>query len=165
MKKLYYNHAQVTSAVQTIIRDMALDKWSPDIIVGLSRGGLIPAVMLSHYLHCPMRTLNLSFRDANEQATSDLELAELATSQKILIVDDINDTGKTLNWIKEDWSTNFPDYDNWNTWHHTVKFAVLVNNSASEFKNVDYSAFEINKDEDPSWVVFHPWEEWWISDK
>ena len=37
----------------------------------------------------------------------------------------------------------------------------LFDNIASENEiNVDYSAEEINKVDDPSWIVF-PWEEWW----
>jgi hypothetical protein len=37
---------------------------------------------------------------------------------------------------------------------------VLVNNEASEFKRIDYSAVDINKAEEDSWIVF-PWENWW----
>jgi hypothetical protein len=38
--------------------------------------------------------------------------------------------------------------------------AVLVNNTASEYKRIDYSCVDINKAEEPSWIVF-PWEDWW----
>jgi hypothetical protein len=40
-----------------------------------------------------------------------------------------------------------------------VRFAVIVNNISSEFE-VDYYNIEINKMEDPAWIVF-PHEEWW----
>jgi hypothetical protein len=36
----------------------------------------------------------------------------------------------------------------------------MVNNTASNFKDVDYCGTEINKLETPAWVVF-PWENWW----
>ena len=45
-------------------------------------------------------------------------------------------------------------------WKRNIRFAVLINNEGSEFKNISFSAREINKTEDPSWVVF-PWECWW----
>jgi len=50
----------------------------------------------------------------------------------------------------------------WNVvWGNTVRFAVLYDNLASESElDTNYSAQEINKIEDPSWIVF-PWEEWW----
>ena len=64
----------------------------------------------------------------------------------ILIIDDINDSGKTLLKI----SKIFNEY------LFKLKFAVLVNNNSSSFK-VDYHGIEIDKKIDNSWIVF-PWE-------
>jgi hypoxanthine phosphoribosyltransferase len=77
----------------------------------------------------------------------------------ILIVDDINDSGATFNWIKNDWpSSCLPNNPEWaDVWNKNVRFAVLVNNLASPFC-VNYSSVEINKAEDPCWVDF-PWEQ------
>jgi hypothetical protein len=36
----------------------------------------------------------------------------------------------------------------------------MVNNEASDFKDVNYVGQSINKLEEPIWCVF-PWEEWW----
>jgi hypothetical protein len=42
-----------------------------------------------------------------------------------------------------------------------VRVAVLVDNEASASKlNVSYSAVDLNKAEEDSWIVF-PWEDWW----
>jgi len=189
--KLYHSDKHVRTWIHKIVRDMAQDNWRPDYIVGITRGGLVPATMLSHYLDIPMQTLNISFRDTDLGPESNLWMAEDAygyipkeertdaeieismlpvkgdTSdpkkrKKILIVDDINDSGRTLNWIKEDWPSGcLPQDTAWdNIWHNNVRFAVLVNNDASEFKNVDYAGTNINKLETPCWVVF-PWENWW----
>jgi len=38
--------------------------------------------------------------------------------------------------------------------------AVMINNEASDFTDVDYVGLNINKLEEPIWCVF-PWEEWW----
>ena len=70
--------------------------------------------------------------------------------KNILIVDDINDTGKTLCWIKDDWKAD-------DAWGNNVRTACLIDNSVSDFDILDYTALEINKHEDPTWVVF-PWE-------
>jgi hypothetical protein len=82
--------------------------------------------------------------------------------KNILIVDDINDSGRTLQWIKDDWrSSAFPNDSVWDTvWGYNVRVAVMINNTASEFKDVDYVGKEINKEETPEWCVF-PWENWW----
>ena len=44
--------------------------------------------------------------------------------KKILIVDDINDTGATLNWIREDWQEScLPESDRWFTlWGNSVRW-------------------------------------------
>ena len=181
MKKIYYTDADVRGWVHEIIRDLHEGSWRPDYIVGLTRGGLTPALMLSHYLGVPMRSLDVSLRDGDE-CTSNLSMAEDAFgwieggyqglgnnsafdytihAKRILIVDDINDSGATLAWIREDWQSScLPNHDRWeNVWHHNVRTAVLVNNTVSEF-SVDYSGTDINKLEDPVWCVF-PWEAWW----
>lgn len=179
--KLYFNDKHLKGWLHKIIRELAHDNWKPDYIVGLTRGGLIPATMLSHYLEVPMHTLNVSLRDSVMGPESNLWMAEDAfgyvpmderqadaidqsadRAKKILIVDDINDSGATLDWIKDDWQGScLPNNKAWDSiWHNSVRFAVLINNEASNFKQVDYVGKEINKLETPAWVVF-PWENWW----
>jgi hypoxanthine phosphoribosyltransferase len=112
-----------------------------------------------------MQTLKVSLRDGDENACeSNLWMAEDAYKGKqILIVDDINDSGATLNWIKEDWQSGcFPKDKRWkDVWGNNVRVAVLVDNEASKSKlKISYSAVDLNKAEEDSWIVF-PWEAWW----
>ena len=164
MKKIYYTWQDVENQAQDILRQIHLDSWRPDYVVGLTRGGLVPANLISQYLECPMETLKVSLRDDNSQPESNLWMSEDAFEQRrILIVDDINDSGATLNWIKEDWMSNsLPDNPKWQEiWGDTVRVAVLVDNEASASElNVSYSAVDLNKAEEDSWIVF-PWEDWW----
>lgn len=169
MKKVYYTNSDIKGKVLDILRQMQQDNWKPDYVVGLTRGGLVPANMISQYLNVPMNTLKVSLRDASsdDQCESNLWMAEDAfgyngSPKNILIVDDINDTGATLNWIKQDWPSGcLPDDERWSqVWNNNVRFAVLVDNQASNFHDVDYSSVEINKAEEDCWIVF-PWEQWW----
>lgn len=164
MNKLIIEQRKIKNLVSNICRQTMLFNYKPDYVVGLTRGGLIPAVMLSHYFDVPMHTLTVSFRDNDIGPESNLWMAEDAyQGKKILIVDDINDTGQTLRWIKDDWesSSGFPTSEHWNDiWHHSVQFAVLIDNEASTFKGVDFYGMEINKAENDVWVDF-PWEDWW----
>lgn len=178
MKKVYYTNADIKGKVLDILRKMQQDNWKPDYVVGLTRGGLVPANMISQYLDVPMNTLKVSLRDASsdDQCESNLWMAEDAYGyrefdpmcsgdgrKKILIVDDINDSGTTLNWIKKDWPAGcIPgDTERWDAvWNDNVRFAVLVDNQASGFHDIDYASVEINKAEEDCWIVF-PWEEWW----
>ncbi len=163
MKKVYVSWNDVQRQVQELIRQMWIDGWTPDYVVGITRGGLTPANLISQYLGRPMETLKVSLRDGSE-CESNLWMAEDAfNGKKILIVDDINDSGATLSWIKSDWPSGcFPNDDKWkDVWNKNVRVAVLYDNAVSESTlEVDYSAENINKYEDPQWIVF-PWEEWW----
>ena len=165
--------------MQELLRQMQQQQWLPDYVVGLTRGGLTPAVMISQYLNVPMHSLKVSLRDHTdcesnlwmaEEAFGAIPPEEQSTSRwdpcyrhNILIVDDINDTGATLAWIKQDWQQScWPtETEVWRSvWHHNVRFAVMVDNTSSKFRQVDFSAETVNKLEDPQWIVF-PWEQWW----
>ena len=178
------NQTQLNGYVHDIMRQMAADRFYPDYVVGITRGGLIPATMISQYLDVKMHTLDVSFRDGEGGPESNLWMAEDAFGyvdvesrenpadpdsvssprrrKNILIVDDINDTGRTLQWIKDDWESGcLPRNEIWNDiWHHNVQFATIVDNESSEFKGVDFAGMIINKFEDPCWIEF-PWENWW----
>lgn len=161
-KKVYYTDKQIDGMVHDIIRQMNNDNWVPDYVVGLTRGGLIPAVKISQYLNVPMETLKVSLRDGDGACESNCWMAEDAYDGKnILIVDDINDTGATLEWIKKDWSLSaYREDPKWDgIWNENVRFATLIDNDAS-VTQVNYIGESINKAENDVWIVF-PWEEWW----
>jgi uncharacterized protein len=154
--------------VNKICRDINNSGWRPDYIVGITRGGLLPALMMSHYFEVPCQTLKVSLRDDND-CESNLWMAENAFGHEldrpanILIVDDINDTGATLNWIMKDWPSGcFPHDDRWDTvWNYNVRFAVMYDNLASKCDvKMDYVGEEINKAERDIWIDF-PYEDWW----
>jgi hypoxanthine phosphoribosyltransferase len=110
-----------------------------------------------------MHTLNVSLRDS-DGGESNLWMAEDAFAGKnILIVDDINDQGSTINWIKNDWPSGcFPQDDKWKyVWGDTVRFAVLTHNWGSQFKDPDYYVWTVDKREEDCWLVY-PWEEFWL---
>lgn len=168
---------------QDICRQITLDGWRPDYVVGITRGGLTPAVLVSQYFKIPMYALKVSLRDSQGDSESNLWMAEEAFGlmnqedqgeqvvwsspeqrRQILIVDDINDSGATFQWIQDDWQasccgTVAPQV--WQEiWGNSVRFAALVNNEGSRFRNVNYTAMIVNKNDEPQWIQF-PWEDWW----
>jgi len=162
MKKIYYTWQQVEGACLELTRQIASSNWRPDYIVGIGRGGLIPANLLSQYTGVKMCSLDISLRDGGD-TVSNLGMAEDAYNGKnILIVDDINDQGSTIAWIKQDWPSGcHPNHPAWNKiWGHTVRFATLTNNLASK-ESVDYTVWEVNKVDENCWLVY-PWEEFWL---
>lgn len=168
--------------VQELLRQLHKEQWKPDYVVGLTRGGLVPANLISQYLGVPMETLKVSLRDDTVDPESNLWMSEDACGyvneedrtansewaflpryrKNILIVDDINDSGATLNWIKQDWESTCGIFNDWSSvWNNNVRVAVLYDNEASgSIMPISYSAVDINKAEEDQWIVF-PWEEWW----
>jgi hypoxanthine phosphoribosyltransferase len=155
MKKVYVSWNDVQRQVQELVRQMWQDRWVPEYVVGITRGGLTPANLISQYLGVPMETLKVSLREGAESCETNCWMPEDALKNRnILIVDDINDSGATLNWIHSDWGKGI-------RWGDNVRVAVLYDNESSEsIHTPDYSAENINKAADPQWIVF-PWEEWW----
>lgn len=181
MKKTYITWADMLAQTQDIIRQIHQDAWRPDYVLGITRGGLTPANLISQYLDVPMHALKVSLRHG-EHCESNCWMAEDAFGyvratdndyswtrsdanqrKQILIVDDINDSGATINWIRQDWQRScLPDADIWaEVWGANVRLAVLVDNESSDCElPISYSAMQVNKLEDPQWIVF-PWEDWW----
>jgi hypoxanthine phosphoribosyltransferase len=115
------------------------------LIVGIGRGGLIPATLLSHKIKIPMLSYHLSLRDHTD--THDILydeshvqlLQEVMKTQSVLLVDDINDTGETLSLLENRFPKAFS--------------AVLLERSQSYHK----ATYVANELKSPSWIVF-PWE-------
>lgn len=162
MSTLKYSWQQVEGACLEIARLIHNDYWTPDYIVGINRGGVIPANLLSQYLGIPMHVLHVSLRDHSGTETNAWMASDALDQKNILIIDDINDTGATLDWIKADWqSAAIPSDPRWanEIWHKNVKFATIFDNAASN-SHIDYCAEEIDKRDDDVWVIF-PWENFW----
>lgn len=181
MKTKTLSWQDVESQIHELAFQINKSKWRPDYVVGITRGGLTPALLLSTLLGVPMETLKVQLRDGNNNE-SNCWMAEDAFGyvpedqrdlvksrwdskfqKNILIVDDINDSGSTFEWIKDDWQKScLPNEYSWETvWGGNVRFATLVENLDSKIRT-HYNAVEINKAENDVWINF-PWESgWWI---
>lgn len=122
------------------------DRYRFDYIVAVSRGGLIPGVILSHKMNLPLYPVLWSTRD-HEQRITYCDIAEdLSNGKTILLVDDINDSGKTFLELIQDW-----DYNDKN--EGTIITATLCDRYTTVIPS-NYYGILIDND---NWVIF-PWE-------
>ena len=68
MKKYYYSWQDIETMCINIVIQMAKDKWLPDYIVGITRGGNVPATIISNMLGIRCETLKVSFRDDSKKS-------------------------------------------------------------------------------------------------
>ena len=90
VNKIYTSWDDVEKGVEKIVSKTP----SIDYVVGIPRGGLVLAVMISHRLNVKHLTID-HLEKLEEQG---LEL----NKKRILIVDDISDSGQTLKRYKKD---------------------------------------------------------------
>ena len=76
-------------------------------------------------------------------------VAKIGDGLNMLIVDDINDSGGTIQYLRAAIEAKIPDPDR-------LRVAVLVHNIRSKAK-AEYHGSEIDRDQDKRWYVF-PWE-------
>jgi hypoxanthine phosphoribosyltransferase len=138
---------QIYNMLLNLAEKIKKDRFKPDLIVGVSRGGWPPARVLSDLMDNP----NL----ANVRAEFYLGVAEtkgepvltqpVSTSvivKKVLIVDEVADTGKSLKLVKEHIIEEGAE---------KVKVVTVYYKPWSIFKPDYYEK------ENSSWIVF-PWE-------
>lgn len=122
-------------------------EFDPDVLVGIARGGLVPAVRLSHLLgDCLMRVVHVKYYEDVETRAEEPEIfwADVEKFEgDVLVVDDVADTGDTLKVVMDHLESKVEG---------DMKIATLVWKPKSSIRP-DFFVYETSK-----WVVF-PWEE------
>jgi hypoxanthine phosphoribosyltransferase len=138
---------QIRMLADALVTD---DAWRPAHLIGIGRGGLIPAVYLSHTTGLPMLAVDYSSHVEELAFDAMAKLAERTRSgQRLLFIDDINDSGRTIGQLRAMLARE-------GAVEGFVRFATLIDNSASA-QTVDYRARTIDRAVTKDWFVF-PWE-------
>ncbi len=165
MKKTYISWELLNGAIFKIVSQMQMGGYKPDHVVGVANGGIPGARCISDIIKCPMSDIHWSFIDADVQDLDKLDkyIFMIAEGKKLLFVDDIVDSGKTLKSLKE--ALGIPGFTPMTTKPHPlVHFAALYYNYAQQDASVDYIGNLINRDTYHDWLVF-PWEDDYIEPK
>ena len=77
-----------------------------DLVIGISRGGIVPAAIISLYLGLPLEIIKLNFRDDSQKPK--FSAPRLLSSidfdfegKRVLLVDDRSNSGATLETAKK----------------------------------------------------------------
>jgi|TARA_R110002020_G_scaffold404244_1_gene614306 hypoxanthine phosphoribosyltransferase len=117
-------------------------------VVGLARGGLIPATIMSYALDKPLLSYGISSykgskKTENFHITQTFSLVDLPRNASLLVVDDICDTGDTMKHITEKLALA------------GIRYTTACVYTKEKHKDwLDYFGLVVD---DNKWIVF-PWE-------
>lgn len=108
MKRITYPNTNLMFDLGSIEKQIKESGFVPDYIVGVVRGGCVPAVYLSHRLKVPVQMVHWSTRDEGVEGNeSNYWIPEdLQAGKKILLVEDIIDTGLSIKTLLADWQSS-----------------------------------------------------------
>lgn len=147
--KLFYTWNDYSNDMAALKSKINADDY--DVVVGIARGGLIPAIELSHHLEKPLVPLVWQTRDGTPPEELPGDIAQLIFQKRVLLVDDICDSGETYHQVYEAILGEF------NRLALSLTSICIHYNKGEKLFRPDIWAVEINKKVDPIWLVY-PWE-------
>ena len=144
MEKIKWDWEQVEAAINSLLKQATFEEV--DFVVGIQDGGVIPAMMIK-------KKLKYADFTSTHPGYSHMEwLEELCDYNRILFVDDINDSGETCKRICRKMGQVFGAFDS----YRVYQVVTLVKRKNSAFQGGLFGV-EIDNDD---WIQF-PWEEDW----
>jgi len=125
--------------------------WNPDMILAIARGGLVPAIVASDILNVKdVLVIQLEHWPSPGSTLPEVKIrhdipSEDLSGRKILIIDDVADTGDTLKFAKDMICQRFRDVN--------VKTAAIHVKKGKAKYIPDYWAVEV----DPKYWILYPW--------
>jgi hypoxanthine phosphoribosyltransferase len=121
--------------------------FKPDIVVGITKGGWVPARVLSDLLEIPdLATLGVEFylgvAETQNEPVLTQRVSAIVNGKKLLLVDDVADTGKSLKLAKE---------------HLLQQGATEIRVATLYYKPLSVTKPDYYEKETRRWLVF-PWE-------
>lgn len=142
MSHLHVSWDEYHRLIESLAIEVRDSTWEFDVVLGLARGGLRVADVLSRLFDKPMAVLAASsYREGGGtvqgvlRISSSIALVEAKLGPRVLVVDDLADTGKTLAAVVEHVKSQYPGVEE-------LRTAVLWTKSHSAFRP-DYTAVEL----------------------
>jgi hypoxanthine phosphoribosyltransferase len=116
-------------------------------VIGIARGGMIPATMMSYIFDAKLLSYDVSSYEGTEQGdieiNQDIDLDSIDENSSVLVIDDICDSSKTMQHIKQKIGNRY----------RFVRFVTLFAREKTKGA-VDHYGVTVKEG---TWLVF-PWE-------
>ncbi len=157
--KFYVEWLDIQDRLDNLITHLAEVKYRPQRILGVSRGGSVIAVMLSHFMNingADVDHIKVSSygedRQAKQPIISEMTLLQrgLWNNGATLVIDDLFDKGGTYNVLHKE----LPYAHKAFLWHKQ-EIHKAMKDHPDDHKIIHIGAVAAEND----WLIF-PWEEW-----
>jgi len=157
--KKFYTYNRVHQLLENVAVKIMKSDFRPDYIISIASGGNIPSRIMRTYLKVPVLTVGLTLYDENGNHSEKPKITQWLDevnsqnikNKKVLIVDEIDDTRKTLSaCINELWKCGVAD----------VAVVVINNKIKPKLAKLQISEsnyFSAEEVDGSLWVCF-PWE-------
>ena len=149
---LKLNWDDIDSLIDSLSDEIKQSGIKFDNIIALGRGGLIPGAALSYKLNIPnLQNLGIITREKSDHIKTIIYQMprDLTKESKILIVDDINDSGRTFDSVKSILQSHYEIGE------ENLYFASLIKRNSTEFDSSN--TISGNTVYITSWLQF-PWD-------
>lgn len=152
MSVLEYTYNEIHNIVKHK-SEYILDKFNPQIIIAISDGGLIPARILRTYINIPIYTVSVKYyKENNIMDTPQIIhwIHHNFSNKRVLIVDEIDDTGSTIHFCKNNLA-------NINKCTNIGAFVVHYKQKEKFFENDNNDNYFVGQYVPDKWILY-PWD-------
>lgn len=153
----YLSYEEIHQTLEKIAHGIQESDFEPTCMVAIGGGGFIPARILRTYLDLPIYTVGLSFYDSHQKRMGlptkvqwiD-EVEKKLTGQRVLLVDEVDDTRTTLAYCLNELYRHEPESIGVAVLHHKRK------EKAAAFPEA-MSHFFVGETMEDDWLCY-PWD-------
>ena len=157
-EKIYYSYDEIDQLCRSTAI-LTKNTFDPDIILAIGGGGLIPARIIRTVINKPIYVVSLSSYDENNNQIDNLceiQWADFSKlkDKKILIVDEIDDTRKTLDYVVNKMKTEE------NILGSNIGIFVIHNKQKQKCKlinEINIKYYQATRSVPDKWIVY-PWD-------
>jgi hypoxanthine phosphoribosyltransferase len=143
-----YRWEDIENGILKLAQDILVSDYQPSVVIGISKGGVILASLISDILNVPVDLMQLThwgFGKAEGQVIIKHSPSLSINGHDVLLIDDVSDTGMTLMTARDEL---------YRLGARNVRTAVLDYKALSSRYVPDYYAYKWTR-----WVyIIYPWE-------